>query len=125
MVPWARQDADRACGSEFCSGSCRSIADTLALRAAPLVWIACLARLPLAHGGGSTIWVFSTTLLQTHTDDRFRGRVFSADLGFCMLLIAVSGYLASVAIDHGISVRTVAFSPAWPCSCPRWRGCGP
>ena len=27
------------------------------------------------------MWVFSTTLLQLHTEDRFRGRVFSADLG--------------------------------------------
>jgi hypothetical protein len=62
-----------------------------------------------AYGGGSTVWVFSTTLLQRYSDDKFRGRVFAADLGFCMLLIAVSGYIASVAIDWGIGVRTVAF----------------
>jgi len=63
----------------------------------------------VAHGGGSTVWVFSTTLLQRDSDDKFRGRVFAADLGFCMILIAVSGYLASVAIDCGIGVRTAAF----------------
>src|SRR5690349_1532601 len=39
--------------------------------AAPSLWIACLC-LGLAHFGGSTIWVFSTTLLQLHTEDRFR-----------------------------------------------------
>jgi len=50
----------------------------------PNVWVACLF-IALAHCGGSTVWVFSTTLLQLNTEDRFRGRVFSADLGFAML----------------------------------------
>jgi MFS family permease len=75
---------------------------------APILTLAC-AAIAVAHGGGSTVWVFSTTLLQRYSDDKFRGRVFAADLGFCMLLIAVSGYIASVAIDWGIGVRTVAF----------------
>jgi hypothetical protein len=79
------------------------------LASAPTLTLAC-AAVALAHGGGSVVWVFSTTLLQRYTDDKFRGRVFAADLGFCMLLMAVSGYLASVAIDYGISVRAVAFS---------------
>ncbi|MEZ5362259.1 MAG: MFS transporter [Bryobacterales bacterium] len=34
-----------------------------------------------AHAGGALVWVFSTTLLHLHTDDRFRGRVFAADFG--------------------------------------------
>lgn len=75
---------------------------------APILALAC-AAIVVAHAGGSTVWVFSTTLLQRYSDDKFRGRVFAADLGFCMLLIAVSGYIASVAIDWGIGVRTVAF----------------
>jgi hypothetical protein len=79
------------------------------LSRAPTLAVACLPVI-LAHSGGSVVWVFSTTLLQRFTDDKFRGRVFAADLGFCMLLMAASGYLASVAIDHGISVRAVAFS---------------
>jgi predicted MFS family arabinose efflux permease len=62
----------------------------------------------LAHCGGSTIWVFSTTLLQLHTEDRFRGRVFAADLGFCMLTIAVGAYLCGFFLDRGISARVVA-----------------
>jgi MFS family permease len=71
------------------------------------VWIASACAM-LAHMGGSTVWVFSTTLLQLHTEDRFRGRVFAADLGFSMLTIAVGAYLCGRFLDWGISARTVA-----------------
>jgi hypothetical protein len=62
----------------------------------------------LAHMGGSTVWVFSTTLLQLHTEDRFRCRVFAADLGFSMLTIAIGAYVAGCFLDAGISARVVA-----------------
>ena len=62
----------------------------------------------LAHCGSSTNWVFSTTLLQVYTADRFRGRVFAADYGLCMLGISASSYAAGVAIDLGVPVRTFA-----------------
>jgi hypothetical protein len=62
----------------------------------------------LAHAGGSTVWVFSTTLLQLHSEDRFRGRVFAADLGLGSLTFAVTAYLAGVFLDFGFSARTVA-----------------
>lgn len=62
----------------------------------------------LAHAGTSTNWVFSSTLLQIHTDDRFRGRVFSADLGLCMLAISLSSYSAGVGLDLGIPARMFA-----------------
>jgi MFS family permease len=71
------------------------------------LWVAC-AWVMLAHMGGSTIWVFSTTLLQLHTDDRFRGRVFAADLGFCMLTIAIGAYVCGRFLDAGVSARVVA-----------------
>ncbi len=61
-----------------------------------------------AHAGSSTNWVFSSTLLQTYTEDRFRGRVFSADFGICMLAISVSSYLAGVALDLGVPPRAFA-----------------
>jgi predicted MFS family arabinose efflux permease len=77
------------------------------LGVSPNVWIAGACAM-LAHMGGGTIWVFSTTLLQLHTEDRFRGRVFAADLGFCMLTIAVGAYLCGRFLDWGISARTVA-----------------
>jgi predicted MFS family arabinose efflux permease len=71
------------------------------------VWMASACAM-LAHMGGSTVWVFSTTLLQLHTDDRFRGRVFSADLGFSMFTIAAGAYLCGRLLDSGVSARTVA-----------------
>jgi len=73
----------------------------------PNVWMASLCAL-VAHAGGSTVWVFSTTLLQLHTEDRFRGRVFAADLGFSMLSIAIGAWLCGRVMDWGISARTVA-----------------
>src|SRR2546422_7540276 len=76
-----------------------------------LVTVACLFVM-LAHCGGSTIWVFSTTLLQLHTDDRFRGRVFTADLSFCMLTIAVGAYLCGLFLDWGVSTRVVEIGRA-------------
>jgi MFS family permease len=80
-----------------------------ALGGAGSLWIAC-ACIVLAHCGGSTVWVFSTTLLQLRAEDRFRGRVFAADNAFCMLTIAVGGYLAGACLDAGISARMVASS---------------
>jgi MFS family permease len=73
----------------------------------PNVWVACL-WIVLAHCGGSTVWVFSTTLLQFNTEDRFRGRVFSADLGFSMLTIAIGAYVCGFFLDRGVSARVVA-----------------
>ena len=57
------------------------------LGASRSVWMAAVCAM-LAHAGGSTVWVFSTTLLQLHTEDRFRGRVFSADLSLGSLTFA-------------------------------------
>jgi hypothetical protein len=69
--------------------------------------VACLF-IALAHCGGSTVWVFSTTLLQLNTEDGFRGRVFSADLGLAMLTVAIGAYVCGVFLDHGVSARVVA-----------------
>jgi len=80
-----------------------------ALGLAHQLWLACLFVI-FAHCGGSTVWVFSTTLLQLNTEDRFRGRVFAAELGFATLNIAVGAYLAGIFIDHGFSARMVAAS---------------
>jgi MFS family permease len=77
------------------------------LGASRSVWMAAACAM-LAHMGGSTVWVFSTTLLQLHTEDRFRGRVFAADLGLGSLTFAVTAYLAGRFLDVGISARAVA-----------------
>jgi MFS family permease len=79
----------------------------VALGAAPTLPLAALAVI-LAHAGGSVIWVFSTTLLQYQTEDRFRGRVFSADFGFLVLTMSLVTWLAGIAIDLGFSVRTLS-----------------
>jgi hypothetical protein len=87
------------------------------LAAAGYVWLGVAPSLALAviavvlaHAGSSTNWVFSTTLLQVYTGDCFRGRVFAADYGICMLTTAASSYLAGLAIDFGLPPRTLAIA---------------
>lgn len=79
----------------------------LALSHAPsiLVGIACVT---LAHAGGSVVWVFSTTMLQGLAEDRYRGRVFSADYACLVLAMSISTWLAGSAVDAGINVRHVS-----------------
>lgn len=101
----------------------------IALGVAPTLGWA-VATVVLAHAGGSLIWVFSTTMLQSQTEDRFRGRVFSADFGFLVITMSAVTYLAGIAIDVGLSVRTLsmvvglsAFLPAaiWWLALRLWR----
>ncbi len=101
----------------------------IALGVAPtLGWAA--ATVVLAHAGGSLIWVFSTTMLQLQTEDRLRGRVFSADFGFLVITMSLVTYVAGIAIDAGLSVRMLsvavgagAFLPAilWLLALRLWR----
>ena len=79
------------------------------LGAATTLPLACAAII-LAHSGGSTLWVFSTTLLQLQPDDRFRGRVFSAEFAFSVLTMSLSSYSAGSLLDRGMSVGMVAGS---------------
>ena len=101
----------------------------IALGVAPTLGWA-LATVVLAHAGGSLIWVFSTTMLQSQTEDRFRGRVFSADFGFLVITMSAVTYLAGIAIDMGLSVQALsvavglsAFLPAvlWLLALRLWR----
>jgi len=71
------------------------------------LWQACLCVV-LAHFGSSIVWVFSTTLLQMQSDDKFRGRVFAADLGLSMFTVAAGAYLAGRFVDWGFAARNVA-----------------
>lgn len=77
------------------------------LGTAPGLSLAC-AAVVLAHMGGSNIWVSSTTLLQMNTEDRFRGRVFSADLSVVTLMMAICTFSAGRILDAGISARELA-----------------
>src|SRR5208337_2410255 len=71
------------------------------------LWEACLCVV-LAHFGSSIIWVFSTTLLQMQSDDKFRGRVFAADVSLFTITIAAGAYLAGRFVDWGFAARHVA-----------------
>jgi predicted MFS family arabinose efflux permease len=79
----------------------------LALSGAPNI-VAAGACVTLAHAGGSVVWVFSTTMLQTLAEDRFRGRVFSADYACLVLAMSASTWLAGTAVDAGAAVRHVS-----------------
>jgi len=80
------------------------------LAGAPNLPLAALCVL-CAHFGGSILWVFSTVLLQMEVPDRFRGRVFAAELAFVTLTSSISSYLTAFALDRaGWSPRMLAFS---------------
>ncbi len=69
------------------------------LKAAPLVLV--------GHMGGSVQWVFSTNLLQRLVPDRFRGRVFAAEMALVTLVLSLSTYFTGAALDAGVGPRTV------------------
>jgi MFS family permease len=81
----------------------------IALSAAPSLAIAAVCVL-CAHFGGSILWVFSTVLLQLEVPDRFRGRVFAAELAMVTLVTSVSSYVTAYELDRiGRSPRALSF----------------
>ena len=82
----------------------------VALAAAPSLWIAALCVV-CAHFGGSILWVFSTVLLQLEVPDRFRGRVFAAELALVTLATSLSSYWTAYELDRvGRSARTLSLA---------------
>jgi MFS family permease len=79
---------------------------------APNLAVAC-AGVTLAHSGSAMMWVYSTTLLQRQTEDRYRGRVFAAESAFMVLTMSLSSYYAGMLIDHAVPVRSVATLTGW------------
>jgi len=104
--PWAR-DSEPRLRRAILAGFLAALAGYAALGWAGSLGLAVLA-VALAHAGTSMNWVFSTTLVQRYTDDRFRGRVFAADYGLCTLTISASSYLAGVLLDLGMAPRALA-----------------
>ena len=81
----------------------------VALAGAPTLAFAALAVM-CAHIGGSILWVFSTVLLQLEVPDRFRGRVFAAELAMATLITSLSSYWTAFGLDRaGWSPRALAF----------------
>jgi len=105
-APWAGNSIRRLEGA-ILWGFLGGAAGYGLLGVASHLWQVCLCVM-LAHFGSSMVWVFSTTLLQLQSEDRFRGRVFSADLGLCMFTIAAGAYLAGRFADSGFAARNVA-----------------
>ena len=103
---WASQ-SDRRLGLGILFGYITVALGYVLLGVSRTVWTAAGCAM-LAHAGGSTVWVFSTTLLQLHSEDRFRGRVFSADLGLASLSFAITAYMCGRFLDAGISARALA-----------------
>src|SRR5438093_5049883 len=82
----------------------------VALAGAPTLSVAALSVL-CAHVGGSILWVFSTVLLRMEVPDRFRGRVFAAELALVSLTMSVSSYWTGYELDRGgWSPRTLSFA---------------
>ncbi len=77
------------------------------LSLAPSLLFAALAVV-IGHSGTSMNYVFSSTLVQTLSEDRFRGRVTSAEFALMMTSISLSSFGAGVAIDAGVGAQTVA-----------------
>ena len=61
----------------------------------------------VGHIGGSVQWIFSTTLIHRSVEDRFRGRVFAAEMAMLTLVLSLSTWLTGLAMDMGASPRTI------------------
>jgi MFS family permease len=105
---WSRNEAPRM-RTGIAAGFALVSVSYVALSGAPTLGLACLAVIA-AHTGTSMTWVFSTTMLQTMTEDRFRGRVFSADFAGLFLLMSLVSLVAGNLVDWGVHVRTVALA---------------
>ncbi len=103
---WAG-DSEKRMRRGIAVGFGMTVAGYSLLAFAPNAWLAGLCVV-LAHAGGSIIWVFSTTLLMLLTEDRFRGRVFSAEFAIHFLTVAGASYVVSTGIDLGVPVRDAA-----------------
>lgn len=59
------------------------------------------------HLGGSIQWVFSTTLLQRLVPNRFRGRVFAAEMALLTFILSLSTYFTGAALGKGHDPRSI------------------
>ena len=73
-----------------------------------------------AHFGGSILWVFSTVLLQMEVPDRFRGRVFAAELALVTLMSSISSYWTGYELDRArlVAAHDVLALSARCSACP-------
>ncbi len=77
----------------------------------PNIYVAALCVFG-GHIGGAIQWVFSTTLLHRRVEDRFRGRVFAAEMGLLTLVLSLSTWLTGQALDMGADPRAIVMALA-------------
>lgn len=69
-------------------------------------WQAALCYM-LSGAAQGLVWVFSGTLLQAATDERFHGRIFALEFGGMTLTLAVSSLLTGAFVDGGFGPQEV------------------
>lgn len=73
------------------------------------LWAA-FAVVMLAHMGGSTLWVASTTWWQRHVEDAFRGRVFAVEFLGMTLCFSAGGFLTGAVYDATGSIAWATYA---------------
>ena len=87
----------------FACGACYAL-----LGFAPNLWVAA-ATVIGAHIAGSILWIASSVLLQMAVPDRFRGRVFSAELVTLALMSSFMSFATATAFDRfGLPAQSLA-----------------
>ncbi len=104
-APWAQQN-DRRLRYGIFLGFMLSAAGYCALAFTQNAWLAYF-EIIVSHAGSAVVWVFSTTLLQLMSEDKFRGRIFSAELALCTVTLAATSFSAGYALDRHVAINTV------------------
>jgi Transmembrane secretion effector len=91
--------------SLIAAGAALLAAGLLLLSRAPSLGVACLG-IGLRGMGGSTVWTFSTIILQKNVPQRMLGRVFALDFALAQLVAVV------FALGWGVVIDTVGVRPA-------------
>jgi predicted MFS family arabinose efflux permease len=73
------------------------------------LWAA-FAVVLIAHMGGSTIWVASSTWWQRHVEDAFRGRVFAVEFLGMTLSFTAGGFLTGAVYDATGSIALATYA---------------
>ena len=85
-----------------------------------MFWVAALC-IGVAHIGGGTQWVLSSTMLQLLTPDRLRGRIFAIDFGLNTVTNALSTFVVGAAVERwdarvvaaGMSAVFIVYAFVW------------
>jgi MFS family permease len=89
-----------------------SVAAFILFGLSPALWLAALA-LFIAHMGISTIWVFSTSLINLWVPNEMRGRIFAADGALFTIALCASSILTGHALDAwGVHPRSLVLTLA-------------